>query len=311
MATAAPAPAGAPAGARPLLDPAVLARIGGLELVARTVVDGFVSGLHRSPALGATTEFAEHRGYMPGDDTRRVDWRLYARTDRLHVKEFEAETNTTATVLLDVSASMGYGGGGRATKLDYARYLAASLLWLARRQHDRVGLATFDADLRDFVPPSARHLPHALHALARAAARGAGDLAAPLARAAAHLGGRGIVVVVSDLYAEPAAAIDAVRRLRGAGNELLLFHVLDPSELDFPYADPGAFEDAETGATMTVVPAAVRARYRERVRAHVAELGRLARAHRVDYALFDTGEPLERALVRYLAGRGRLARGGR
>ncbi len=309
MAAPAPAPPAPPP--RPLLDPAVLARIGGLELVARTVVDGFVAGLHRSPALGATTEFAEHRAYMPGDDTRRVDWRLYARTDRLHVKEFEAETNAAATVLLDVSRSMAYGGPGRAPKLDYARYLAASLLWLAQRQHDRVGLATFDAAVRDFVPASGRHLPHALRALERAAAGGAGELAAPLAQAAGHLTRRGVVVVVSDLYAEPAAALDAVRRLRGAGNELLLFHVLDPAELEFPFADPGGFEDAETGATMTVVPAGVRARYRERVRAHVAELGRLARAHRVDYALFDTGEPLDRALFRYLAGRERLARGGR
>lgn len=307
------APAAPAAPARPLLDPAVLARVGGLELVARTVVDGFVAGLHRSPTLGATTEFAEHRGYMPGDDTRRVDWRLYARTDRLHVKEFEAETNATVTVLLDVSRSMAYGGAGegRVTKLDYARYLAASLLWLARRQHDRVGLATFDAALRDFVPASGRHLPHALRALERAAAGGAGELATPLGQAAPHLTRRGIVVVMSDLYAEPASAVDAVRRLRGAGNEVLLFHVLDPAELEFPFADPGGFEDAETGATMTVVPAGVRARYRERVRAHVAELGRLSRAHRVDYALFDTGEPLDRALFRYLAGRERLARGVR
>ena len=297
--------------ARPLLDPAVLARIGGLALVARTVVDGFVAGLHRSPALGATTDFAEHRGYMPGDDTRRVDWRLYARTDRLHVKEFEAETNATATVLLDVSRSMAYGGAGRPTKLDYGRYLAASLLWLAQRQHDRVGLATFDAALRDFVPPSGRHLPHALHALERATPGGAGELAAPLARAATHLARRGVVVVISDLYAEPAAAVDAVRRLRGMGSELLLLHLLDPDELEFPFAEPGGFVDSETGATMTVVPAGVRARYRDRVRAHVAELGRLARSHQVDYALLDTGEPLDRALFRYLAGRERLARGGR
>ena len=204
---------------------------------------------------------------------------------------------------------MAYGGAGRPTKLDYARYLAASLLWLARRQHDRVGLATFDAALRDFVPASARHLPHALRALERARAEGAGELAAPLGQAAAHLTRRGVVVVISDLYAEPAAAVEAVRRLRGAGNELLLFHVLDPLELEFPFEEPGGFEDAETAQVMTVVPAGMRARYRERVRAHVAELGRLARAHRVDYALFDTSVPLDRALFRYLAGRERLARG--
>jgi uncharacterized protein (DUF58 family) len=288
----------------------VLARIRSLELVARTVVDGFVGGLHRSPALGATTDFAEHRGYMPGDDVRRVDWRLYARTDRLHVKEFEADTNTSATVLLDVSASMAYGSDG-ITKLDYARWLAASLLWLAQRQHDRVGLATFDSDLRDFVPASGKHLPHVLHALERATALGAGDLAAPLARAARHFARRGVVVVISDLYAEPAAAVEAVRRLRNAGNELLLFHVLDPAELEFPFEQPGGFEDAESGARMTVVPAGLRDAYRARVTAHVDELRRQARAHRVDYALFSTAQPLDVALFRYLAGRERLARGGR
>ena len=276
--------------------------------MARTVVDGFVGGLHRSPALGATTEFAEHRGYMPGDDVRRVDWRLYARTDRLHVKEFEAETNTSASVLLDVSKSMAYGSAGHPTKLDYARWLAASLLWLAHRQHDRVGLATFDSALRDFVPASGKHLPHVLRTLERATAGGAGELTAPLAHAARHFARRGIVVVISDLYAEPAAAVDAVRRLGNAGNELLLFHVLVEAELDFPFADPGGFEDAETGDRMTIVPAGVRAAYQGRIRAHIAELERLSRARRIDYALFDTRRPLEQALFRYLAGRERLAR---
>ena len=309
-------PLSSPATRPSLLDPAVLARLGSLELVARTVVDGFVSGLHRSPALGATTDFAEHRGYMPGDDTRRVDWRLYARTDRLHVKEFEADTNTAVTVLVDISRSMGFAGGTAAggaglTKLDYARYLAASLLWLAHRQHDRVGLATFDSELRDFVPASGKHLPHALHALERATVGGAGELAGPLARAARHFARRSVVVVVSDLYADPGAAVYAVRQLRNAGNELLLFHVLDPAELEFPFDAPGGFEDLESGDTVTVVPAGMRDAYRQRVAAHVAELGRLARASRVDYALFDTGTPLDQALFRYLAGRERLARGAR
>ena len=290
------------------IDPAVLARIGALDLVARTVVSGFVSGRHRSPALGATTDFAEHRGYMPGDDTRRVDWRLYGRTDRLHVKEFEADTNTNVTVLLDVSRSMSYGGAGRLTKLDYARYLAASLLWLADGQGDRVGLVTFDAEVRDFVPAAGRRLPHALRALDRAAAARAGDLAAPLARVAEHFRQRSMVVVVSDLYAEPRAAVDAVLRLRNAGNELLLMHVLDPDERALPFAAAGALEDLETGAVQPLVPAAVRDDYRRRVAAHVAELERLARGANVDYALFDTGTPLDHALARYLAGRRRMGR---
>lgn len=292
---------------RSFIDPAVLARIGSLELVARTVVGGFVSGRHRSPALGATTDFAEHRGYMPGDDTRRVDWRLYGRTDRLHVKEFEADTNAGVTVLLDLSRSMAYASGaGRLTKLDYARYLAASLLWLAQRQGDRVGLVTFDAAVRDFVPAAGRHLPQALLALERAAPGGAGELAGPLARAAEHFRRRGVLVVISDLYAEPRAAVDAVLSLRNAGNELLLMHVLDPAELTFPFTENGALADLETGAVQTLVPAAVRDDYRRRIADHVAELGRLARGANVDYALFDTSQPLDHALARYLAGRRRV-----
>ena len=307
------------AGARPsslasrpgYLDPAILARIGSLELIARTVVDGFVSGLHRSAALGATMDFAEHRGYMPGDDTRRVDWRLYARTDRLHVKQFEADTNAGVTVLLDVSRSMSYASPGRLTKLDYARYLAASLLWLAQRQGDRVGLVTFDATVRDFVPASGRHLSHALLALERATAGGAGELAGPLARVSEQFRRRGVLVVVSDLYVEPRAALDAVLRLRNAGNELLLVHVLDRAELEFPFEEPGALADLETGAVQTIVPTALRDEYRRRVAAHTAELERLARGAGVDYALFDTATPLDAGLHRYLASRQRLARGRR
>jgi uncharacterized protein (DUF58 family) len=250
------------------IDPRVLARIGSLELVARTVVNGFVGGLHRAPTFGSTTDFAEHRAYMAGDDTRRVDWRLYARTDRLHVKEFEADTNTSVSVLLDVSRSMSYASTpGALSKLDYGRFLAASLLWLAQRQRDRVGLVTFDSAVREFVPPSAKHL-----------------------------------------YTEPRAAIDAVLQLRNRGNELILMHLLDPAELNFPLDEPGSLEDLESGETVAVVPETLRAEYTGLLAAHVAELTRLAAGHRVDYALFDTSKPLDTALAHFLAGRQRLAR---
>lgn len=290
------------------LDPAVLARIGSLELLARTVVDGFMSGLHRAPNLGATTDFAEHRGYMPGDDVRRVDWRLYGRTDRLHIKEFEADTNATVAVLLDVSRSMSYAGPGHVSKLDYARFLVASLLWLSHRQRDRVGLVTFDSEIREFVAPSARHLPTALHALARVASERAGELERPLRQASEHFRRRGILVVVSDLYAEPAAALRAVLQLRNRGNDLLVMQVLDQAELEFPFDERGSFEDLETGERVPVVPAELRAQYRGLLDGHLAELRRLFVASGVDYTLLDTSKPLDHALSTYLTSRQRLAR---
>jgi uncharacterized protein (DUF58 family) len=295
-----------------LLDPAVLARIGGLDLIARTVVDGFVGGLHRAPVFGATTDFAEHRIYLPGDDPRRIDWRLFGRTDRLHVKEFEADTNTSVTVLLDVSKSMSFASPGRVSKLDYARFLAASLLWLAHRQRDRVGLATFDAAVRDFVPPSSKHLPLVLQALDRTRPGGAGELTAPLASLSEHFRRRGIIVVISDLYAEPSAVMDAMLRLRNRGNELLLMHVLDPAEVDFPFLDATSLQDLESGELVPIVPAKFRAEYRSLVAAHLESLASLAAKRGVDYARFVSSMPLDAALFRYLTGRERfesLARG--
>jgi uncharacterized protein (DUF58 family) len=292
---------------RQLLDPAVLGRIGGLELLARGVVDGFLGGLHRAPTFGATTDFAEHRAYLPGDDPRRVDWRLFGRSDRLHVKEFEADSNAGVVVLLDVSRSMDWRGAtDRVTKLDYARVLAASILWLARQQRDRVGVLTFDDRVRELVAPSGKHLPMALHVLEQVRAGGAGDLVAPLRAAAEHFRRRGIVVVISDLYVEPDTAIDAVLQLRNRGSDLLLLHVLDPAEREFPGGDPTGLRDLETGETLPVISRAIRDDYRAMIAAHVAELARLATARGVTYAQIDTTSPPGDALAHVLALRERL-----
>ena len=300
-----------PAGAR-FVDPRVLARIANLELLARTVVEGFVSGLHRSPHLGLSTDFAEHRPYLPGDDLRRLDWKLWARTDRLYLKEFEAETNAAVVVLLDCSASMKYGSG-EVTKLDYARFLAACLLWFSQSQRDRVGLITFDRDVLEYVPPSTRHLPHVLHALDRlregaADAAHAPELDPALRQGAEHLTRRGIVIVISDLYEPPARVLQALGHLRRRGNDLVVFHVLDPSELAFPFAEASSFEDLETRERVPVIPERLRDRYRERVAAHVAELRHLLGRERIDYSLFDTSRPLDHALFTYLSNRQRWSR---
>lgn len=291
-----------------LLDPTILSRIGGLELVAKAVVDGFLGGMHRAPAFGATTEFAEHRAYMPGDDVRRVDWRLFGRTDRLHVKEYEADSNAAVAVLVDVSRSMAYASGGRLTKLDYARVLAASLLWLARQQRDRVALATFDDAVREFVAPSGKHLPMALHVLERTKPGGAGELGAPLRALAEHFRRRGIVVVISDLYVDPIEALDAVVQLRNRGNELLLLHVLDPAEREFPSGEVAGLQDLETGETLPVVPRAARDQYRALVAEHLAALERAAAERNVTYVLMDTAQPPAEALARLLAARERVGR---
>lgn len=296
-------------GAR-FVDPAVLQRIDDLELVAKTVVDGFINGLHRSPYLGLSLDFAEHRAYMPGDDIRRIDWRLYARTDRYHVKEFEADTNANFVVLLDVSGSMAYQGAGIA-KLDYARMLAGSLAYFASRQRDRVGLVTFDDDVVDYVPPSAKHLEVLLHTLERTNPGRQGALVRPMRKIVELLGRRGVVALISDLYEEPESVADAVRALRYAGNDVIVFHLLDPTELTFPFDAAQSFEDLETGERIPVVPDALRERYRQMVEAHVTALRTLLRADRIDYAMFDTSQPLEHALFALLSERERLQQAGR
>ena len=307
-----------------LLDPEVLARIGNLELLARTVVEGFVNGLHRSPHLGSSTDFAEHRSYMPGDDIRGIDWRLYARSDRYYVKLFEADTNTNFMVLLDVSPSMRYRGAtdgtGSVSKLDYACYLAAALTYFSSTQRDRVGLATFDDDIVEYVPPSAKHLRLVLHALERtgrtaaaAPARAPGSpsrattLEAPLRKLSESLRRRSIVLLISDLYEEPDAVLSALANVRGRGNDLIVFHLLDRNELEFPFADATNFVDLETGERMPVIPEYLRAQYREVVAQHTGTLARRMQEQRIDYALFDTSKPLDKALFTYLLARERFS----
>ena len=289
------------------IDPAVLARIGNLQLVARNVVDGFINGLHRAPYLGMSLDFAEHRAYMPGDDIRRIDWRLYARTDRYHVKEFEADTNSNFVVLMDTSASMGYGSGA-VTKFDYARFLAASLSYFSHDQRDRVGLVTFGDDVRDYVPCSAKHLDVLLHTISRGKPQGKSGLDAVMRKVNELLRRRGIIVVISDFYEEPDAIVSALAPLRFRGHDVIVFHVLDPAELEFPFEDPTSIEDLETGERLPVVPAALRDRYREMVAEHVRTLEKSLTNQRIDYALLDTSKPLDHALFLYLSARERLSR---
>lgn len=293
-------------GAR-FVDPKVLARIGNLNLLARTVVDGFINGLHKAPYLGVSIDFAEHRGYMPGDDIRFIDWRVFARTDRFYVKQFEADTNANFSVLFDVSRSMQFGDRG-ITKLDYGRYLAACLTYFCTKQRDRVGLVTFDSDIVTRIPPSAKHLDVVLHALDRIEAGRPGSLAHPMFRATEFFKRRGIVVLISDFYEEPQTVVDAIRPLRYGGTDLIVFHLLDPAEIEFPYDEAASFQDLETGRKTPVVPEKLREQYRLLVQEHVAALAKSCGENRIDYALFNTATPLDHALFKFLATREKLSR---
>jgi uncharacterized protein (DUF58 family) len=291
------------------LDPRVLTTIGNLELLARTVVQGFLSGLHRSPHLGSSLDFAEHRPYIPGDDVRRIDWRLFARTDRFYVKEYEADTNTNFVVVLDISRSMDFGSD-EITKLDYARYLAASLAYLSAGQRDRVGLVTFDDDVVDYVRPGPRQFEVVLRTIDRIRPGGPGSLSIPLAKVAESFSRKSIVLLISDFYEEPTAAVRAVNWLRQRGNDLIAFHVLDPAEIHFGFEEAYSFEDLETGDTMSVVPEALWDQYRRLMADHLRSLAQLAGSQRIDYALFDTAKPLDHALFHYLSRRERRGRHG-
>ena len=292
-------------GAR-FVDPTVLARIGNLELIAKTVVDGLINGTHRSPFFGASVDFAEHRGYVAGDDIRRVDWRVYARTDKYYIKEFEADSNANFSVLLDVSKSMGFGA--KLSKLDYAKTLAACLAYLAYAQRDRVGLITFDEQVIDHIPPSAKHLDVVLHALDKAKPERPGKLVEPLRRLAEHFGRRGIIVVISDFYAEPEEIFHAVGPLVHRGNDVVLFHVLDPQEIDFGFTEASSFEDMESGDQIPIVPTKLAEDYRALVQTHIDTLSKKAAQQPVDYMLLNTSQPLDFALFRFLSMRQRLSR---
>jgi uncharacterized protein (DUF58 family) len=289
------------------IDPAVLTRISNLELVARTVVEGFVAGLHRSPHLGFSVNFAEYRAYRPGDDIRKIDWKVFGRLDRLFVKEFEGETNTSIHLILDCSRSMAYGNRG-IRKLEYGQFLAASLGYFAFKQRDGVGFVAYDDRIRDFVPArgSIGHLNTVLHAIERTRPGDQTDFLTPLADVAERLRRRGIVILVSDLYDDAARVMEGLRRLSYRGHDVIVFHLLDPAELDFDFAGSAQFVDMETRAEMHVVPEFLKPEYLRVVRDQISYYEKECQKDRIDYALLDTGSPLDRALFTYLLRRERL-----
>ena len=285
------------------LDPAVLAGISSLDLLAKTVVDGFVAGLHRSPDFGFSQEFAEYRPYAPGDDLRHVDWNLFARSERCYLKRYRGETNSQLTVLLDASNSMQYTSGST-TKMDYARFIAASLFYLAiRNQRDAAGLIVFDDAVREYVNPSTRQgqLPRLLAALERAEPHARTNFEKPFHYFQELLHRRGMAVVISDFYSNPAEIVHAVEPLRFHGNEVVLFHVLDRQEIRPVLNGPSLLVDLETNEKIEVVPDYAKREYSARVDAHIEQLRSRARAAGIDYQLLVTDQPLDGALREYLS----------
>ena len=285
------------------LDPATLNSIAGLDLIAKTVVDGFVAGLHRSPDFGFSQEFAEYRAYAQGDDLRHVDWNVFARTGRCYLKRYRGETNTQLLVLLDTSASMGYGSHA-VNKLDYARFLAASLCYLANVQRDAAGLIVFDEEVSNYVAPSTRQgqLFRLLHAIEHAHAGTRTDFTKPFVHFQNFLRRRGLVVVISDFYEDPAVIVKTVEPLRFRGNEVILFHLLDPQEIAPKFREPMLLVDMENaGAALEVSPEYARHEYRVKIDAHMEALRSQARGAGLDYFLVDTGRPLDEGLREYLS----------
>jgi uncharacterized protein (DUF58 family) len=299
----------ASAGSRDLrfLDPAVIARLGTMELKARTVVEGFLAGLHRSPYKGFSVEFAEYRQYLPGDDLSTLDWKVYARSDRHYVKKYEEETNVECHLLLDVSASMGYRGSAPMSKLEYGSVLMASLAFLMNRQRDATGLITFDDRIVYRLPAAARpgHLHAVLLALERIDAGKRSDVGRPLHQLAEALLKRSLVVLVSDLLDDPEPIIKGLRHLRFRGSDVIVFQVLDPHELTFPFKGPSRFRDLESEQQVTAEPSAIRAPYLRELAGLTLRYDRELRGAGIDYVQLDTSQPLDFALLAYLATRSR------
>ncbi len=286
---------------RQLLDPKVLASLSNLELVARAAVHGFLNGLHRSPFFGFSQEFAEYRPYAEGDDPRFIDWNVYARTDRTYIKRYLGETNTHLVILLDASASMGFGSGA-VNKLQYAKFLAATLAYLATRQHDAVGLVVFDDEVREHRPPSSQSgkLSSVLHAIDRATPGTGTDLGVPFERFRQYQSGRGLVAVISDFYCDPEEMIKSVQPLAYQGQDVILFQLLDPQELEPDFKESVLLEDMESGEAMEVSPIFMHSRYRERIKKHIASLSDAAAGAAADHTMVNIVEPLDTALRNYL-----------
>ncbi|MBN1895714.1 DUF58 domain-containing protein [bacterium] len=292
---------------RKYLEPETVSRLSRLDLIARLVVEGFITGLHRSPYHGFSVEFSEYRPYMPGDPTRLIDWKVYGRSDRYYVKRFEEETNLKAYLLVDASGSMGYASG-KTTKLQYAVYLAAALSYLMLTQRDAVGLATFDSQIRRFLPPRSvlSYLSVLLKELDNLSGAGDTNLSETCHSLAERIKRRGLIILFSDLFDDPDRLLGALKHFRHKKHEVIVFHVLDPMEIRFDFKGDTLFIDLESGTSVQTEPWQVREGYRNLMQAFMDRYRRECLRNRIDYVPVSTDQPFSNVLFRYLSKRSRL-----
>jgi uncharacterized protein (DUF58 family) len=286
------------------LDPKVLAGLHNLELRARVVVEGFLAGLHKSPHRGFSVEFNDYRHYQRGDDMRHVDWRLYARSGKLYIKQYEDETNVRCMILLDTSASMAYTSGGM-SKLDYGITLASALAYFIARQRDAVGLITFDDEIREYLPAKTRqlHLMRILRALSRVQAGQKTDVVKPLTDLASSLKKKSMVILISDMLDDEERIINTLTNLRAMGNDIITFHIMDDAELNFPFNEASEFIDIENNESYITSPAAIRKAYLKNINEFLAYCKKQCQTSGIDYCLMNTREPLDQALSSYITKR--------
>jgi uncharacterized protein (DUF58 family) len=292
------------------LDPQTLASIEGLDLQARLVVEGYVSGMHKSPYHGFSVEFAEHREYVPGDDVRHVDWKVWSKTDKYYLKQYEEETNLLLYLLLDTSESMAYASGRNLSKLHYAQVVAASLAYMVLRQQDSVGLATFDDGVRRYLKPAGQptHLKELIHLLDVTPARSKSDIGLVFHDLAERYKKRGVVVVLSDLFDEVPGVLAGLKHFRHRRHEVIVFHVLDSAELEFPFRDTTLFKGLEGLPEILTEPHALRRAYQAEIGGFLDEMKRGCRLIDIDYVPIRTDQPLDIALSTYLAARATRSR---
>jgi len=284
------------------LDPQVLSKLRGLDLIARLVVEGFMTGLHKSPYHGFSVEFAEHRQYMPGDPFKHVDWKLYGKSDRFYVKIYEEETNLRSHLLVDASASMGYASPGRLTKFQYASFLAAALAYMMFAQQDAVGLLTFRDTVEKLIPPrsSKGHLKLILNQLERTEPAATTAMGTALEFLAERIKRRGLILLFSDLMDDPGRVIRGLKHFRHRQHEVVVFHVLDPYEVEFPFRQEAGFVDVETGRELMTQPWEVAQDYKRRFEAWSLAYQRACLENRIEYVRLTTDTPYDVALLRYL-----------